>query len=125
MKPLAVLRHKQLLPLTRLTPFGSDDGGSENDEFDQGDRSRSGKRRCGSTKKKVVCYFGEEKGGLVLLTKKKKKKKREGGCVCDKELEEDRRFPFLWNMILHPVSKRELALFFLLASVFPMRFSLL
>jgi len=31
-KPLAVPRHEHLLRLTRLTPFGSDDGGSELDE---------------------------------------------------------------------------------------------
>jgi len=58
-------------------------------------------------KEKGVRFFGEEKGG-----------------VCDKELEEDRSFRFLLSMFLHPVGKRESALFFLLSSVFPTRFSL-
>ena len=39
----------------------------------------------------------------------------------DKELEEERRF-LLLSIFLHPVGKHELALFFLLASVFPTRF---
>ena len=48
--------------------------------------------------------------------------RRKGGAG-DRELEEKRRFLRL-SMFLHPVGKCESALFFLLASVFPMRFSL-
>jgi len=47
---------------------------------------------------------------------------RKGG-TCDKELEEDRRFLSL-SLLLHPVGKCQSALFFILASVFPTRFSL-
>jgi len=54
------------------------------------------------------------KGGAILWRRK------EGAC--DKELEGDKRF--LLSMFLHPVGKCKSALFFLLASVFPMRFSL-
>jgi len=50
-----------------------------------------------------------KKGGAVLWRRK--------GSAGDKELEEERRF-LLLSMFLHPVGKRELALFFLLASVF-------
>jgi len=61
-------------------------------------------------KENGVRFLGEEKGG-----------------ACDKELEEDRSFRFfffLLSMFLHPVGKHESALFFLLTSVFPSRFSL-
>ena len=54
------------------------------------------------------------KGGVVLWQRK--------GGAGDKELEEERRFLLL--SMLNPVGKRESALFFLLASVFPTRFSL-
>jgi len=54
-------------------------------------------------------------GGAVLWQRK------EGAG--HKELEEERRF-LLLRMFLHPVGKCESALFFLLASVFPTRFSL-
>jgi len=93
-KPLAVPQHERLLQLTGLTPFGPDDGEPKYDE------------RCRSQK---------EKGGVVLW-------RRKAGAG-DKELEEERRF-LLLSMFLPPVSKRESALFFLLASVFPTRFSL-
>jgi len=53
--------------------------------------------------KKAVRFFGEEKGVRVL---------------------EEKRRVLLLCMFLHPVGKRESALFFLLASVFPTRFSL-
>jgi len=55
------------------------------------------------------------KGGAILGQRK--------GAAGDKELEEERRF-LLLSMFLHPVGKCESALFFLLASVFPTRFSL-
>jgi len=59
--------------------------------------------------------ISKRKGGAVLWRRK--------GGVGDKELEEERRF-LLLSMFLHPVGKCELALFFLLATVFPTGFSL-
>ena len=46
----------------------------------------------------------------------------ENRSVGDKEFEEKRRF-LLLSIFLHPVGKHKSALFFLLASVFPTRFS--
>ena len=43
------------------------------------------------------------------------------GGAGDEELEKERRF-LLLSMFLHPVGKRESALFFLLARVFPHEF---
>jgi len=59
----------------------------------------------------------KEKGGAVLWRRK--------GGTGDEELEKERRFSFvLLSIFLHPVGKRESALFFLLAGIFPTRFSL-